>query len=341
MKYFAFALAFAALTGAQTPGISIRPNTKGPVLDGPALEPVSRMGAPILGYMTGPGALDLHMIVSTAKGAQPGGALAVPDGAARLYLPPREHYLLVEGKGNDPLALWVPTKADSATAAIRGAIAHPESIVFSARGDAAVFYAKSGDRVQIVSGLPAEPVMTAQTGLAAFGEPVNFAVSDDGAVVVALLADGTAASLVSGSAWQRLPAAYGARALGFVARTHNLVVSDTAQQTVTLVSNVAENTQTARILAQGVVADRLAFTKEGFVLLAASSSQGKLWTVDLKTMAAGPVSSFSSIDTLTPLRDGHTFSLSSSTFSLINVPLDSESASGTSTAAVGLVPLAH
>ena len=323
MKYFSIALAWAALTGAQTPAISIRPDTSGPVS---AIKTGSRMGAPILGYLAGPGALELHVILATAKGAQLGGALAVPAGAKRLFVPPREHYLFVESKGSEPLGLWMPTKPDSELVRVSGAMAHPDSVAFSARGDAAVLYGKSGDSMQIVSGLPAEPVLTVRAGIAKFGEPANFAVSDDGAVVVVTFADGTAMAGSQASSWQRLPAAYGASALAFVPRTHNLIVSDSAQQTITLVSNVAQNTQATQMLAHGVAADRLAFTKEGFLLLAASSAQSKLWTIDLKTMLPGPVSSAPSIETLLPLRDGHTFLYSLSGFSLINLPVDSDSA---------------
>jgi hypothetical protein len=323
MKYLAIALALAALTGAQTPGISIRPDTTGPVS---AIKAGSRMGAPILGYLAGPGALDLHVILGTAKGAQLGGALPVPAVAKRFFVPPREHYLFVESNGSEPLGLWMPTKPDSEMVRVNGAMAHPDSVTFSARGDAAALYGKSIDSMQIVSGLPAEPVLTLRAGIAQFGEPATFAVSDDGAVVVVTLSDGTAIAGSQASSWQRLPAAYGASALGFVPRTHNLIVSDSAQQTITLVSNVAENTQATQMLAHGVAADRLAFTKEGFLLLAASSAQRKLWTIDLKTMLPGPVSSASSIETLLPLRDGHTFLYSLSGFSLINLPVESDSA---------------
>ena len=72
MKYLVIALASAALTGAQTPAISIRPNPAGSALVG------TRTGVPILGYIAGPGSLELRPIVGTIKGAQLGPAVAVP-----------------------------------------------------------------------------------------------------------------------------------------------------------------------------------------------------------------------------------------------------------------------
>jgi hypothetical protein len=201
-------------------------------------------------------------------------------------------------------------------------------VAFSARGDAAAFYAKSGDHLQVISGLPAEPAVAELPGTGKWGEAVSFAVSDDGAVVVASLVDGSALVSVHAGDWQRMPAAYGARAVLFVARTHNLVVSDAAQQTLTLVTNVGERTQAARILAHHAAADRLAVTREGTVLLAASLSQGKVWMVDLKAMTMEPVASSSAIDTLLPLRDGHTFLLSSPGLGLWTAPAESDSVFG-------------
>jgi len=141
------------------------------------------------------------------------------------------------------------------------------------------------------------------------------------------LNDGTAIFSLQGGDWQRFPAAYNARAVEFIPHTHNLVVSDTAQQTLTLVADVALPTQSARIVAYNVAADRLAFTKEGGVLLAASSSHGKVWTIDLTTMTPGMVSS-SSIDALLPLRDGHTFLLSTAGVALLKVPVANDNSAG-------------
>jgi hypothetical protein len=330
MKYLAIALATAALTGAQTPAISIRPNPVG--LGGPALSG-SRTGVPILGYLVGPGSLDLRAITGTGKAAQLGPSLILPTGVKHLFVPPREHFVLLESAASEPLALWLPASGVAASAPLPTAMPHPEIVAFSARGEAVALYAKSTDRLQVVSGLPGEAAVSSQPAIGKFGEPASFAVSDDGVVVVALLADGTAIASLRSGGWQRLPAAYGAGVMLFVPNSHSLVVSDAAQQTLTLLAGIGGEPQGARILAQGVVADRLAFTKEGDVLLAASSSQSKLWTVDLKTMVPRSVSS-SRIDTLLPLRDGHTFLLSAPGVSLLNVPADSDSGAAS-------VPVTH
>ena len=338
MKYFAIALASAALTGAQTPAISIGPNTAGlggrdlPVA-GAALAG-SRISVPILGYIAGPGPLDLRAIVGTAKTARLGPPITLPASAKHIFMPPREHYVLLEGSASEPLAVWLPTRSNAESTPVSGAMPHPDIVAFSARGEAAALYAKTGDRLQVINGLPGEAVVTAQPGVGKLGEPATFAVSDDGAVVLVQLADGRALTALRGAAWQRLPVADGARTVLFVPKTHNLVVSDTAQQALTLLANVGDKPQGAlvgMVSGEGVEADRLAFTKEGGVLLAASSSHNKLWTVDLKTMTPAPASA-TAIDTLLPLRDGHTFLLSSPGLSLLNVSVDRDSA-------VGFVPV--
>ena len=331
MKYFAIALAVVALVEAQTPAVSIRPNT---VLLGGAgassIAGIGRPGVPILGYVAGPGPLEIQEIVGTAKAAQLGERLAVPNGVKRILVPPREHYLLLESAATEPLAVWLPSKG-SAGAGVAGTMAHPEVAVFSARGEAVVLYAKSGGRVQVVSGLPGQPVVAAEPEIAELGEAANFAVSDDGVVVVAAMADGNAIFSIRGANWRRLPGAYGALGMAFVPNTHNLIVSDGALPSITMVE-IGQNEQSARLLLDGIQADRLAFTKEGGQLLAASSSQGKLWTVDLRTVTVGATSS-TTVGALLPLRDGHTFLLSAPPqLSLLNVAVESDGS-------IGLVPV--
>ena len=245
-----------------------------------------------------------------------GPAVAVPIAAKRFFVPPREHYVLLESSAGESLSVWSPAKGSVIGI---GAMTHPDLVAFSARGEAAAVYAKTADHLEVISGLPAEPKVGSLPGFGKLGEPVRFAVSDDGSAVVALMADGTPLSYAGSEGWQRLPNAFGARTMLFVPNTHNLVISDPAQQLLTLLLNLGSS----RILAQGIQADRLAFNKEGGVLLAASSAQGKLWTVDLKTIMPATVS-FSTIDTLLPLRDGHTFLLSSPGLSLLTLPVDAD-----------------
>ncbi len=321
MKYFAIALASAALTGAQTPAVSIQPHLAGPGL----LAPASHAGVPVLGYFAGPGALDLRAIVGSGKSARLGGVVVAPAGLKRLFLPPREHYTLVESNSATPLALWLP--GDTESKSFGGGIAHPNTVVFSARGDAALVYSKESDQLEAISGLPAEPHVVSLPGLAGHGEAVAFAVSDDGAMAVAAFADGTAALSANGGAWRNLPAADGTQIFLFVPRTHNLIVCDALQQTLSLVANLGEPTQSARIVANNIAAGKLAFNKEGTALLAASSAENRFWTIDLKTMTVGAAVS-AQVDAFFPLRDGHTFLLSATQLSLLSVTAESELVAG-------------
>jgi hypothetical protein len=78
------------------------------------------------------------------------------------------------------------------------------------------------------------------------------------------------------------------------------------------------------MLAHNIAADRLAVTKEGTVLLAASTANNKAWTLDLKTLTPKSVPA-SAIDTLISLRDGHTFLLSAPGLALLNISSESDS----------------
>ena len=200
-----------------------------------------RTGVPALGYLTGPGPLDLRMLIGTAQSARLGGTVALPKGVKRFFLPPREHYLLLESAANDAVAVWSLTKGASNGTPIPGALPHPDVVTFSARGDAFVIYNIGSDLLQVISGLPAEPSVATLPALERSVEAASFALTDDGTLVAAQLTDGTVLTSARGASWQRLPLAYGARALLFASRTHNLVVSDTSQHTVSLITNVDDD----------------------------------------------------------------------------------------------------
>ena len=278
---------------------------------------VPTAGAAVLGYVLGPGPAEVHPIFGTATRPQLGAPAAVPTSAKRLYLPPRQQYVLVEQSADEPVAVWALHRAiaNSETAepiAIKGAMAHPDLVVFSPRGDAAVFYSQAAASLQVLTHLPAEPSLSRQFSIAALGTPSGLAITDDGALVVAGLADHSLAFSLDGAPWQPLTTGYTPQAWTFIPRTHDLAMSDVAQQTIVLLSNLSEASKAVRVLAQDVAANRLAVTKNGDQLVAADTQAGQLWTIDLKTATLTPQEGFAKLDTLSSLRDGFTFLLSTS-----------------------------
>jgi len=347
---FRSSLAFWALTSAvvaQVPTVSITPHTPRPnptakLSSTQEEKRVPTAGAAVLGYVLGTGTAELHPIFGTATRPLLGTQAVVPGGAARLYLPPRQQYVLVERSAAEPVSVWALHRAIASNEAIepiavKGAMAHPDLVVFSPRGDAAVLYSQATASLQVLTHLPAEPTLARETSMAALGTPSQLAVSDDGAVIVAGLSDHRLALSINGAAWQPLVIGYTPQAWTFIPKTHDLAISDTAQRTIVLFSNLSDESTAFRVLSQGVAADRVAATKDGEQLVAANMKAGQIWTLDVKTAALTPQNGFGKLDTLSSLRDGFTFLLSSSpNLSLLKLTASPDShALGAGSATVG------
>ena len=191
-------------------------------------------------------------------------------------------------------------------------MSHPDLVAFSPRGDAALLYSQAAARVQVLIHLPGEPLVSREISIAAQETPSQFAITDDGAVIVAVTADHRLAFSLDGATWQPLITGYTPQAWTFIANTHDFAISDTTQKTVALVSNLGGASKAPRVLSLDVAADILAVTKNGDRLVAANLKAGQLWTIDLKTGTLTPPEAIGKLDSLTSLRDGFTFLLSAS-----------------------------
>ena len=191
-----------------------------------------------------------------------------------------------------------------------GAMPHPDLVAFSPRGEAAALYSLSSKQLQVIGNLPARASVIRQLSAESWGELRQIALTDDGELVIAGLPDGRLLYSSVGGRWTTWSAGYTPRAWYFVPSSHDLVLSDPAQGAIVLLSKLNE-TPEAHILATQAQADRLAMTKEGEQLVAADSASGRLWSIEVRT---GAVTSLAParVESLSCLRDGHTFLLSAS-----------------------------
>jgi len=311
----------APLAMPQVP-ISISPHVPAK-LPGPKLAPTHQekhlptAGRPILGYALSPDATSVQAIYGTVKAPQMGDMVSLPTVVKQVYLPQRQHFALLEQTSGESVAVWplhhaFANNENSDPVPVKGAMAHPDSVTFSPRGDSAVLYSRSTASLQLLSHLPLEPSLTTELGVASYGTPVQIAVSDDAAVVVVKWADGNSAFSLNGSAWRPLATSFNPQAWTFIPGTHDLAISDIAQKALVLLPAISEVSSASHVLAQGFQADRLAATKSGGQLIAANAATGQLWTIELKSGTATLNNGISRIDTLSALRNGFTFLLSTS-----------------------------
>ncbi len=310
------ALGVASVVSAQIgPPTSIQP---GKAVPGASMRSESEIrktqlaGPPILGYVVDSGGQQLESIAGKSNAPKIGDSVLLPDNTKRVYLPPRQLFALVEKDTGEAMQVWTLSAAGTMAEAgrdISGVMAHPDLVVFSPRGSAAVLYSQANASVQVIANLPAQPVVKRQVSISGAGMPSAMAVSDDGNFLAAAFADGRMLSASDGGAWNSLPMSVTPNAWAFVPNTHDLVISDVTRKMIVLSRECSAD---FRVLQQNVAADRLAFTKGGEELLAGSSTARQLWAIDLKSGNATPAQAAAQLDLLTPLRDGFTFLLATS-----------------------------
>lgn len=312
---------------AQAPIAVVVPGHSTPVNQTPLAGRAVRAnaaGAPFLGFVLGPDALELRAILGTTSTAHLSDPLRVPEAATRLYLPPRQHYALIEQDG--PLAVWrlgnaAPSIASEVLTPITGTMSHPDVVAFSPRGEAAVVYSRTNNRLQVIDWLPAKPSIASEVMTTQIGDVSKLALSDDAKTVVALSANSNLVSFFSAGVWRPMPGAYEPAAWSFVSRTHDLVLTDLVQNMVVLLSGLGETAPVIRILAQGIRPDLLTVTKSGESVILADSTSGTVWAAETKTMTLRQLSSGAHVDSLSLLRDGHAALLSvSPTLSVFQFP---------------------
>lgn len=289
----------------------------------------------VVGFVLGPDALELRAIVGLPTALHLSSPIQVAEGAARLYLPPRQSYALAEQSSTQPMAVWNLGRSALSTATamtpIAGSLPHPDLVAFSPRGDAVALYSRSAGVVQVINGLPLNPAVKSRVAVESLGSITRLALTDDASMLAIALADGTSLISGDGSHWQAPAEALVPLAWCFLPNSHDLVVSDAVQKQVVALRNAASGDTSRDVLLRGVQADNLAVSKDGRCLIAAESSSGGLWTIDLKTGAETPVGAGTGARALSPLRDGRTFLISSfPVLSLLRVSdyADSSSASG-------------
>lgn len=286
--------------------------------------PPPSSGGPVVGFLNGPAPLNVTPILGIASAAHLSAAVAAPEGVSAVYLPPRQQYALVEQSTAVPISIWNLQSSDHAhiTQSITGALSHADYVAFSPRGTSAALYSDSQSRLQVLTGLPGMACVSADVSTQTLGRPINLAVADDGAVVVAATASAQSSVWSGGNAWRLLPWNYSPLAWSFVSDSHDLLLSQAATPGLLLFRDIAGPNSPPAILASGASPDLISSASDGGYVVLADSTHHLLSTVELQTGTVRSVPSPSSRPSLVTLRDGHTFFISqtSSTFSLLKVP---------------------
>ena len=299
----------SALTVVPQTVIGVRP--PGAVPDAAQVQkPAPRVVAarPLLGYLTDDSNA-LRAVVGSGDSPMWGEPLALPESAI-AFLPPRQEYALLASEAGLSVARLSRT-ALAPGAIIQNAMPRPERVAFSPSGEAAALFSSMEGRIEVVTHLNQRGTLAWSVPLANASELQRFAISDDGELLVAALANQPLIYSLRGESWRQLATSYWPEAWTFLPGSHDLVLCDRMQKSIVVLPQASHAPLVARVLGAGQVdANLLSSNRRGNELLAVSAGSPASWSINLLDGSVTPLATKHIIDSLTLLRDGFTFLVS-------------------------------
>jgi hypothetical protein len=208
-----------------------------------------RISGPTLGYFFDSAQAGIVPIWGIPGAATVGQPLELGLELVKAAVAPQQDYALAEANGESGLLVLRLDPAPFSRQPLPQALTGAEKIVFSPRGTSAALYDRGAGRIQVLTGMPAEPVVSAEVDLAGIGgAPATLAVSDDGQVILVADSEGYVSLLTAGGESRYVMAAGGAPALAFLNNSHDAVIADRGRNAVYLVRDVTGSME-ARSLA--------------------------------------------------------------------------------------------
>jgi hypothetical protein len=142
--------------------------------------PPAKVGVPSLGFVYDSGLSAIRPILGFPGAAVVGAPLDVGFAVARAAAAARQRFVLAASADDNRIRL-IQIQADGLAApTIDGALISPDRIVLSPSARAAILYSQGSARLQVITGLPDEPVVAREMAVDDLGGAVDLAVSDDG-----------------------------------------------------------------------------------------------------------------------------------------------------------------
>jgi hypothetical protein len=316
----------AGISSAQTPSVALQ---AGRVKTSAISK--ANIAVPTLGFFADPNGAGLQPIHGIPAAPVLGDVLTEPGGVTQMFLPPRQHYALVEKTSPECIAVWHLARPHQSAGkdvldVIGGLTVHPDMVAFSPLGKSAALYSSIKGQIQVISGLPGKPVIEASLWLAPLRTIDTLLLSDDGHVVLAGSA-GEMALSAEGAAFRMLGWNYSPKTMAFVSNSHNLLISDARQKQLVLLQNVDLPSTPPEVIGSALQPDHLASCAHGEAIVALDAVNQKMWQIDVNTLTVSPLSITQQADTLITLRDGHTLLLSTSPLYLMKIA-DPDGATG-------------
>jgi hypothetical protein len=271
------------------------------------------MTAPVLGLIAGEAPTQVRAIVGIPGSAALSTDISLSSTVTRVSIPPRQQYVLAETEVPQALAVVAFSGLNPGSpAAIIGALPGADLVSFSPSGSVAVLCFSAAQRLQIIAGLPAQPVVARDIVVSGSVAPFRaIAVSDDASLVVGTTTDSVVVVPASGSA-QSVYTSTKLVNLALIPQTSDAIVWDFGKGSLIRLRGLPG------AVTDEVVASNLSFSADSRVqvtsgsqsILVADPSSNAVVAFDLTTHAATQIATARPPRLLTPLKAPNIFLLS-------------------------------
>jgi len=155
----------------------------------PALVGAATIQGPELGFVFDSAKGELRPILGIPGAAVLGQPLALGVEVRRVAISPLEDYVLAVGGEHNQAMVFAVGHATLTPVMVQGADRGADQIVISPGGKAGALYYEAGNRIEVVTGLPAAPKVSSELHLSAGQTLTAIAVGDDGHTVLAAADD--------------------------------------------------------------------------------------------------------------------------------------------------------
>ncbi len=271
------------------------------------------MQAPMLGFVNTTNGGEVRAIFGIPGAAILSQPLALPAGVTNLNFAPGQKYAIVAGASGAPIGVMTfPTANPGPVIEISGAISQPDIVSFSPNGAAAAVYSASEGRLEVVSGLPANPLVAREISSADLPNPVRLlALADDGVTLLEGGANSTVYWLAVGAGPQLLDTVGDLEGMTFVPQSANALIFDRNGGSLSLLQSV-NSAPSNRSLVSGLtgLGGNIGLQATAGRALITSASTNHLYQINLQSLQVQDLQLPATATMLEPLRTSGKYLLS-------------------------------
>ena len=226
------------------------------------------LGVPVAGYVASPSQPELRAISGVPGSYLFSDPLPLPPGTTSVHVAPGKDFALIEMGAAGFAVLSLSGGAAAHGGALSGAVSPADWVAFSPGAQSAILFSSSAQRLQLLTGLPAAPLLARDWDVSTWPEPPRMAaVSDDGDACV--FASGHSVYLAPPDGPARLLLSAGEIvSIAALPNGTDVAVADRNTASLHLLQNVTAPAPALRVLASGLA---------GLGTIYPSADGGSIW----------------------------------------------------------------